>query len=275
MGHDVAIVRSFLCQCRELLCEITQSGQTRFLNYGRLREAFERSAERFQCEVEAGTEEQRTAVAERQLTPLANEIGVAAQLLSCETCITVEYEPTPSQGNERIDFRVELCNDKTVLVDTKTIQPALIDGGAACKSVKCLRGRIELVYEGEGASQMLHDHDAARRTMGKYAHELEEKRTNYPLANYAGLVLCGDDSQWHWSHLEDFSDFYFGGRHRDDDGHKTPIETTKSPKRNIDFFCYVGRPVSRVQPRCIRVFSRFGVFGDLPTILRHIAGQQQ
>lgn len=189
-----------------------------------------------------------------------NELTVAGLFVKDDSIVKLEYEPRQTGLEGRIDFRLGLELGKTAHAEVKTVQPQTDDSDENWEKYEERRehftpGAHFIVAKEWMGAQLFGRSFSARSAFLRYTLEFEERlhavQTTSPGAGC--LIFCGNGIDWHQSQLEDFADFYHGGKHRPDDSfgemerhHMTQNNITL--RRNIHSFGCLTRGHSDLQP---------------------------
>lgn len=155
-----------------------------------------------------------------------NELVVCKLLLDDPTLASraIEYEPEIVPQGQRFDFVGTGKDDALVYVEVKTVYPHTDDSEENWRKVERRRSHLtpgtHYVVDKEWMGATIFNNSlASRDAFMRYTRETETKLAahNAIRPGRGILVFCGSGFQWHLSELEDFADFYQGGRHRMDD----------------------------------------------------------
>lgn len=189
----------------------------------------------------------------QDITPVVNELCIARLILDDNRVRSASYEPQLEGTAKTIDFLVCLVGTEArIFYDVKTVQPEERDAWDRYQRFRensrfTPHTELELEQEGMGG-QIAHELFASREKFPVYTVELEKKIRSLPVANSTcfRLIFCGNVVQWRRDHLEDFADFYFSGRFREDDSLGS-MQTHHMAEKRITFdrsihgFCYFFR----------------------------------
>lgn len=192
------------------------------------------------------------------IVSITNELCIANLILRDTKVTRLEYEPNPTHSNSQktIDFKVLMKNGKIIYFDVKTIQPLIQNDWEKFKKHKNLfPENIEVILDKKClGGEIWHNFYASRQAMLHYALEFEEKILSYNKNDktYFVMFFCGDGFDWGVSHLENFADFYSTGKHNPDDAFSKMENKFINDKKitflkNINFFAYLERPKTNIK----------------------------
>ena len=219
-----------------------------------------------------------------EFNEVLNEIGVAHQILATEPApraAALDYEPSMSSCDQRIDFRVALDDGGTVLyVEVKTIHPDFKGRWEQYRWVlenDLLPSNVHYHLDEDWlGGEFWHFRVASRSKMLQYTRDFEDRIRNCLGAEPGAatvLALCGDGNRWHEDELQDFVAFYRSGVHRPDDAmalmEKHHIQQNNiGLDRSIQHFTFVERSNQKTSPRRVvwsvtpPPITPFGLPGD-------------
>jgi ribosomal protein L30 len=192
---------------------------------------------------------------DRQITEKVNEMAVAKVLVEDQTIAgPITYEPDFLPDSRKIDFVVDRGADN-LYVEVKTVRPRTADTEATWEKYIGRKAHhppnVQFVVEKDWIGGSIYGNVfGSRGHFLDYTREFEQ-RLAAAKAIKSGpgvLIFCGTGFAWHKSNLEDFSDFYLTGVHRDDDAFALMEQHNIKEKkikllRNIDHFGYLRRHI--------------------------------
>jgi hypothetical protein len=166
----------------------------------------------------ADNDGQASAVVEK-----VNELAVARELALDPTLSGPRvYEPDILPSGRKIDFVAERGRDD-LYVEVKSIKPQGGDGDenyrAYLERRKLHPSNVRYIVAGEIGGTVYANSFRARSKFLTYSLDFESRLAEAKdVAGGPGvLVFCGSGVHWALDELEDFSDFYHSGHHRQDD----------------------------------------------------------
>jgi hypothetical protein len=177
----------------------------------------------------------------RPVINCGNELAAAAALLPhVADNAQLQYERRLLRTGKSIDFCVQAENGALEWIDMKTIAPGWQDDADAwarlMQIVAEFPANAQLVVDRQfGGAAIVLQAMKARWGFVQRAVEFERKLTLLSESERgpARLLLCSEGS-WHEDDLEDFADFYFTGRFREDDWAQNAVARHMS-ERNLVF----------------------------------------
>lgn len=155
-----------------------------------------------------------------------NELAVAKLLLDDASIAAegIRYEPELVSCESKIDFVASDLAGNRLYIEVKTVHPRAEDSDENWEKYKKRRklfsaGTDYIVSKDWRGAAISAESFSARSSFLKYTIETEEKLTEIQKKNPGKgiLLFCGSGTRWHKDELEDFVDFYQGGKHRIDD----------------------------------------------------------
>jgi hypothetical protein len=194
---------------------------------------------------------------ERQLAERINELAVA-KILAEDKGLRgpISYEPNLLPSGRKIDFVADRLRDN-VYIEVNTVHPEIADTEEAWKNYversKHHPKHANFVVHKDWMGGQLYDNTfASRSRFLEYTLDFEPRLAEAKQVREGPglLVFCGNGVRWHRSNLEDFADYYYSRRHRQDDPfalmEKHHIETEKLQfLHNVDNFGCVRRPIEQ------------------------------
>ncbi|MDA0222807.1 MAG: hypothetical protein QNL16_04250 [Rhodobacterales bacterium] len=204
---------------------------------------------------------------ERQLLERINELATAKVLAEDQDLHgVISYELDLLPSGRKIDFVAERERDN-LYVEVKTVRPEALDNEETWARYLSLSAfhpnNVNFIVSEDGMGGMIYANAFASRSKFLQYSLAFEKRLAEVQSVKAGpgvLVFCGTGFAWDVSDLEDFSDYYHSGHHREDDPFALMEQHEIDAKgidiqRNISYFAFIKRhsSVADVQRVCFPV----------------------